>query len=96
MKTAGATRKANWIGLPDPIREEEVKFELTWSADERTRQALERQAKCQGCESVTDYLIITLAQALANDEQDTIWADDGRIMNGYFGEDPETGMPKDV
>ena len=28
MKTAGATRKVNWIRLPDPIREEEVKFEL--------------------------------------------------------------------
>jgi hypothetical protein len=96
MKTTVTKRKLNWIRLPDPITLDEVKLTLTWSADDRTRAALERQAAAQGCESVTEYLEITMAQALADDEADTILADDGRIMNGYFGENPETGLPKDV
>jgi hypothetical protein len=81
--------------LPDPVLESEVKLELTWSAGARTREALERQAKCQGCESVSEYLEVTITQALAGDEQDTILASDGRIMNGYFGEGPD-GLPQNV
>jgi len=30
------TRKVNWIPLPDPIQENEVDIELTWSSNCRT------------------------------------------------------------
>lgn len=48
MKTAAKRSKVNWIPLPDPIREEEVVLELTWSADQRTRATIERQADGRG------------------------------------------------
>ena len=48
--------KRNWIPLPDPIRESEVKLELAWSGDERTAKAIERQAALMGFESPNDYL----------------------------------------
>lgn len=35
MKTTTTARKVNWIPLPDPITEDEVKLELTRSAEVR-------------------------------------------------------------
>jgi hypothetical protein len=49
----------NWTPLPDPISENEVKFELSWSADERATEALNRQARLMGFASPTDYLLQT-------------------------------------
>ena len=49
--------KVNWIPLPDAITEAEVNLELAWSADERTRQAIERQAALMGFESPVAYLV---------------------------------------
>jgi hypothetical protein len=86
MKTP---RKTNWIPLPDPLTEEEVNIQLTWTADPRTTAAIERQVKKIGFDSPTDYLQRTLASFIANDEEDTILADDGRLLfarDGY-GED---------
>jgi hypothetical protein len=37
--------------FPDPIKEREVKIELRWRADERTCNALERQAALTGFET---------------------------------------------
>ena len=96
MKTIQPKRTVNWIRLPDPVREEEVNLELTWSADDRTRQAIERQAALMGFESPTAYLLQALASVIAGNEEDTILADDGRILNGREGEDPATGLHKNV
>jgi hypothetical protein len=57
--------------FPDPIREEEVEIEFKWTADERTRQALERQAALMGFESRADYLHQLIAATLAGNDQST-------------------------
>ena len=44
----------NWIPLPDAIDEDEIKITLSWKAHRRTRQALERQAKLNQFDSVTE------------------------------------------
>ena len=80
MKT-GAPRP-NWIPLPDPITESEVKLELTWSADARTRAAIERQAKIMGFESPRAYLEQAVAAIIAGNEEDTIQTLDGRLLHG--------------
>jgi hypothetical protein len=47
--------KTNWIPLSDPIREGEIKITFgNWSADERTRIAIERQAKLMGFDDPTE------------------------------------------
>ena len=51
--------------LPNPITEREVKIELQWSADQRTTEALQRQAALMGCHSPTDYLLQAIAAVLA-------------------------------
>jgi hypothetical protein len=48
-------RSPRFIPLPDPITEEQVSIDLSWSADERTRLAIERQAKLMGY-TQNDYL----------------------------------------
>ncbi len=82
MKTTVTKRKVNWIPLPDPVREEEVKLELTWSADERTRAAVERQAALMGFATLTAYLHQALASVIAGNEADTFVFDDGRLVHG--------------
>jgi hypothetical protein len=69
--------QVNWRPLPDPITEEEVNLQLTWTADERTRQAIERQAACMGFETPTDYLLQLIAAVLAGNEEDTYVSPDG-------------------
>ena len=61
MKTTAKTKQVNWIPLPDPLPEDQVKLELAWSADERTRTAIERQAALMGFASPTAYLHQALA-----------------------------------
>jgi hypothetical protein len=92
MKTA---RKVNWTHLPDAITEDEVELQISWTADERTTQAILRQADLMGFESGTDYLLQLIAATIASNEEDTILADDGRILNGHDGEDQD-GLPQNV
>jgi hypothetical protein len=52
-----------------PIRsaKSEVKLKLAWSADARTRKAIERQTKLMGFANPSDYLRQTIAATLAGD-----------------------------
>ena len=69
--------------LPNPITEREVKIELQWSADEHTRQALQRQSRLMGFENPTDYMLQLIAATLASNEEDTVVTDDGRLVCGH-------------
>lgn len=96
MKTIVKRKKVNWEYLPDPVTEEEVSIDFgTWKTDQRTGQAIERQAKLMGFESPTAYLRQALAATIAGNEEDTILANDGRILNGRDGYDRD-GVPQDV
>jgi hypothetical protein len=88
-------KKFNWKRLPDPITDDQVNIEITWSADERTSAALERQAKKLGCDSVTEYVRSSVAMWLVSDEKDTVVTDDGRIVAAHETEG-EDGFLKDV
>jgi hypothetical protein len=88
-------RKVNWIPLPDPIQEDQVKIELRWSADERTLAALRRQAALYGFGDPGDYLRYTLAVNLAQDDADSVLTNDGRVESGAYACD-RNGMPQDV
>ncbi len=90
-----AARTINWHPLPDPIREDEVNIEFTWSADERTTKAIVRQAKLMGFKMPSAYLLKALAATIAGNEEDTILTDDGRLLNGCDGYDGD-GMPQNV
>jgi hypothetical protein len=46
-----------------------------------------------GFESGTDYLLQMIAATLAGNEEDTILADDGRILIGHLDQD---GLPRNV
>jgi hypothetical protein len=61
---------------------------LNWTADERTRQAIERQAALMGFESPTDYLLQLIAAVLAGNEEDTYVSPDGRLASGCDIERP--------
>jgi hypothetical protein len=61
----------NWIPHPNPLTEEEVKLDITWTGDAKTTAALERQAACNECASVKEYLLKMIAAQLAYDEEDT-------------------------
>jgi hypothetical protein len=80
MKTK--REEPNWKHLPNYLTESEVKIELHWSADERTRQAIERQAKLMGFKSPTAYLHQAIAAIVAGNEEDTFVLDDGRLVYG--------------
>jgi len=99
MKTTFTSEPAaatvNWKYLPNAITEEQIKLELGWSADERTRLAIERQAALMGFESPSAYLAQALAATIAGNEGDTILADDGRVLNGGDGYGPD-GLPQNV
>jgi hypothetical protein len=95
MKNLPTHRKVNWIPLPNPITEAEVNIQLDWTADERTRQAIERQAACMGFKSPTEYLHQLIAATLAGNEEDTVIAKDGRIARGHDAYDKD-GVPQDV
>jgi hypothetical protein len=95
MKTTVNSKQVNWKYLPDPIRESEVNIQLNWTADERTRLCIERQAACMGFESPTAYLHQALAATLAGNEEYTVITNDGRIVCGSDAYD-RNGMPRNV
>jgi hypothetical protein len=88
-------KKFNWKRLPDPLTENQVNLEVTWTADERTTAALERQAKKLGRDSVIQYVRSNVVTWLLTDEDDTVVTDDGRIVGGWetMGKD---GFPKNI
>jgi hypothetical protein len=95
MKTSGKSKQVNWKYLPDPITESEVNIQLNWTADERTRLCIERQAALMGFESPTAYLHQALAATLAGNEEYTVITNDGRIVCGSDAYD-RNGMPRNV
>ena len=82
--------------MPDPVRESEIKIELTWTADERTRKAIERQAAIMGFESPTAYLQQALAAVIAGNEQDTVLRTDGRLVHASTYAYGRAGASPDV
>jgi hypothetical protein len=70
-----------WIPLPDPIQESEINLELTWSADERTRLAIERQAQLMGFATPSDYLKQALDAVIAGNEEATVITEDERLAD---------------
>jgi hypothetical protein len=96
MKPTPPQRQVNWTALPDPLREEEVKLELNWTADERIRQAILRQAALMGFESPTAYLLQALAATIAGNEEDTIISNDGRILHASCDGYGKDGLPQNV
>jgi hypothetical protein len=85
----------NWIHNPTALTLEEVKLDITWTADAKTTAALKRQANCNSFQSVKDYLEATIAVMLASDEEDTVLANDGRFVSGCYAYD-ENVAPRNV
>ena len=85
-----APEKLNWIRLPDPLTEEEVRIQITWTANVRTELAIRRQAKLMGFATPTDYLLQALATVIAGNEEDTILTDAGGFLCSRYGEDGMT------
>ena len=65
-----AHEKLNWIPLPDPLTGEEVRIQITWTANARTELAIRRQAKTNGFATPTDYLLQALAAVIAGNEEE--------------------------
>jgi hypothetical protein len=78
------SRQTNWIPLSDPISEEEIKIQLTWSADQHTTRAIERQSKLMGFASPTEYLRQAIAAVVAGNEESTLIAGNGKLLCGEF------------
>jgi hypothetical protein len=55
-------KSPGFIPLADPITEEQVTIDLSWTADERTRLAIERQAKLMGMSPTERRLILRYQQ----------------------------------
>ena len=81
MKTA-PQRYALWTRLPDTIEEEEFELQISWTADERTTEAILRQSELMGFESGTDYLIQLITAIVADSEKDTYVNDAGELASG--------------
>jgi hypothetical protein len=95
MPKRSKLKKLNWRPLPDPITEDEVNIQISWTADARTTVALERQAKKIGFDTVDEYVLSAVVHHLVMDEEDAVLADDGRILCGWEAED-ENGSSKNV
>lgn len=95
MPKRSKLKKLNWKTLPDPISEDEVNIQVTWTADARTTAALERQARKIGYDSANEYVWSVIIDNLVSDEQDSVLTDDGRIVARWetMGED---GFPKNI
>jgi len=76
-----ASKKLNWIPMPDPIREEEVKIQLSWTADSRTELAIKRQANLMGFETTSGYITQMIARALASNDGEIVITRDGRLVH---------------
>jgi hypothetical protein len=92
MKTPA---NCNWIHNPTPLRKDEVKLDISWTADAKTTAALERQAQCNECSSVKEYLLKMITERLADDEEDTVLSNDGRFVWGGYALD-ENDTPRNV
>jgi hypothetical protein len=68
--------------MPDPVTESEVNIDLKWTADPRTRLAIQRQTELMGFGSADDYLRHIIATTIASNEADTIITSDGRLVSG--------------
>ena len=95
MPKRSKLKKLNWRHLPDPITEDEVNIQISWTADARTTAALEREAQKIGYDSVNDYIRVAIADRLIMDEEDAVIADDGRILCGWETEGKD-GFSKNV
>jgi len=80
--------------MPDPIRAEEVNIELTWVVDARTELAIKRQATLMGFDTPADYLVQTIAKALATNDADVVISQDGRLVHKSRLHDMD-GTPRD-
>jgi hypothetical protein len=69
----------NWIQNPNPLTEEEIKLDITWTADAKTTAALERQAACNECSSAKNYLLKIFVERLVDDEEDTVLSSGGSL-----------------
>ena len=76
-----ALKKVNWIPMPDPIREEEVNIQLTWTADSRTELAIRRQANLMGFETTAGYITQMIAHGLASNDEEIVITRDGRLVH---------------
>jgi hypothetical protein len=56
-------KSIDWLPIPDPIREEEVNIQLSWTADSRTELAIKHQAKLMGFETPAGYITQMVARA---------------------------------
>ena len=74
-------KKLNWVPMPDPIREDEVNIQLSWTADSRTELAIRRQANLMGFETTAGYLTQMIARALASNDEDIVITRDGRLVH---------------
>jgi hypothetical protein len=94
MKPRAISPVTNWQRFPDPIKKSEKKVELRWSADVRTRQALERQAAVMGFATPADYLHQLIAATLAGNDQSTVVGPEGELECAefaYTSDSVETG-----
>jgi hypothetical protein len=89
-----ASKKVDWIPMPDPIREEEVNIQLTWVADARTELAIKRQATLMGFDTPADYLTQTIAKALTTNDAEIVISQDGRLVHESHVHDMD-GTPRD-
>jgi len=71
--------------MPDPIREEEVNIQLTWTADSRTELAIRRQANLMGFETTAGYITQMVARALASNDEEIVITRDGRLVHKKLG-----------
>jgi hypothetical protein len=80
--------------MPDPLTESEVNIDLKWTADARTRLAIQRQTNLMGFESADDYLHKIIATAIASHEADTIITSDGRLVSGLKSDNDRNDKPQ--
>jgi hypothetical protein len=95
MNTGTAPKNVNWTPMPDPIREEEVNIQLTWTADARTELAIRRQASLIGFENPVDYITQMIARSLASNDEQIVITRDGRLVHKSHANDSD-GVPQDV
>jgi hypothetical protein len=89
-------QQPNSVPMPDPVTESEVNIDIKWTADARTRLAIQRQTKLMGFESAEDYLRKIIATAISSHEADTIITSDGRLVSGSKHGDDRNREVQDV
>jgi hypothetical protein len=95
MNTGTASKNVNSTPMPDPIREEEVNIQLTWTADARTELAIRRQASLIGFKNPADYITQMIARSLASNDEQIVITRDGRLVHKSHSYDSD-GVPQHV